>query len=64
MTADDLHAAVDEMATDGLTGFVLLTFCKPDRMFVGSSVDDHDIVIMALEKALEAARQGKREALN
>lgn len=64
MTADDLHAAIDEMDTRGLTGVVWITFHEPDRMNVGASVEDAGIVIQALEQALDALQKRQHGRMN
>jgi hypothetical protein len=64
MTADELHAAVDEMDTDNLREVVCITFHAPDRVCVGSSLEDPEVVILAIEQALAAAKRVRRGALN
>jgi len=64
VTADELHAAVDETDTRGLTGFVLLTFHEPDGMRVGASVDDMETVALALRQALLVVESAQRGAMN
>jgi len=63
VTADDLHAAIDESDTSGMVGFVLLTL--HDRgMRVGSSVEDMETVALALRQALLAVESAQRGVMN